>query len=344
MWTALALLFTPQTYIINLQSPTPLSIWRALSANFVLFYIWAFLTPLVLWIGKKFALESKNFWRNLFILFLLGFPVAVLQVCLIYLFNFLLLSWSGNYRSPVPIIGLLLSIGANNIMIYWGILAASQAMNYFNRYREREKSLAQAQLVALKTQLHPHFLFNTLNAIAELTYDSPETADRTLTKLSDLLRLSLETGKTQEVSLKEELEFLQKYLEIQKTLLQERLTINYEIERQTLPACVPNMLLQPLVENSIRHGIAPRERGGTITVRSQKIHKNLLLQIEDDGLGIDHEGNNFKEGLGLSNTRKRLLHLYDGNQRFDLDESATGGVKITITMPFSEHEGDKDGN
>lgn len=337
-WTFLALLFMPQTYLINLRSPTPLSWLQAFAANSVMFYIWACLTPVVLRLGKFFPLERARFWRNFAILFVLAFPFAVLHIFLVRGVNSVVLSFSADYQSPVPVAALLIGYGATNVMVYWGLIAAGQALNYFNRYREREKSLAQAQLQALKTQLNPHFLFNTLNAISELVYESAEQAEQTISKLSELLRLSLKTEQAQEVPLHEELEFLRMYLEIQQTLLQERLRVCWRIAPETLSACVPNMILQPIVENSIRHGIVPRRSGGTVEIVSVKESDRLVLRIKDDGLGLNSAKKGERgDGIGLLNTRTRLRHLYGDEHKFALQNSSEEeGVIALIEIPFTE--------
>ncbi len=338
-WTFLALLFTPQTYLTNLRSPTPLSVWQAFAANSMLFFAWALLTPLVLWLGAKLPLERPRFGRNLLILFVLSFPAAALQILLVYAANSIFLNWAGEYQSPVPVAALIVGYGATNVMVYWGIIAVSQALNYFARYREREKSLAEAQLQALKTQINPHFLFNTLNAISELVYENAEDAERTIGKLSSLLRMTLKAEQAQEIPLREELEFLRMYLEIQQTLLQERLKINWRIEPDTYDAGVPNMILQPLVENSVKHGIAPRRGGGTIIISAARRNGSLVLSVEDDGLGM-RNGNRRNEeggGIGLRNTKTRLTHLYGDDQEFELtDVPDPGGVAVRIELPFRE--------
>jgi sensor histidine kinase YesM len=221
-------------------------------------------------------------------------------------------------------------------MVYWGIVAVSQAVNYFRKYQEREFRLAQAQLQALRMQLHPHFLFNTLNAIAELVYSDPKAADRCILSVSELLRFSLESHRTQEVTLKEEMDFLEKYLEIQKTLMRDRLRVKLNIEPETLDASVPNMLLQPLVENAIKHGISPRPEGGNIEVYARRLDGKLYVEITDDGLGMQEQQDS--NGVGLVNTRERLKHLYGGAQTFNLSSFPGRGVTIRISLPFKEAE------
>ncbi len=337
-WTFLALLFTPQTYLFNLRAPKPLAWWQAFASDVLLFYLWALLTPLVLWLGKRFPLERPHLGRNLTILFLLGFPCAFLHLILLYQAFNLTTGWTSNEENRIPFIGLLIGTGATNVMVYWGVLIASQAIVYFSRYREREKSLAQAQVQALKTQLHPHFLFNTLNAISELVYEDAAEAERTIAKLSELLRLSLKSEQAQEISLHEEIEFLRMYVEIQQTLLQERLRVDWQIAPETFSACVPNMILQPLVENSIRHGIAPRISGGNIKIESEKQNGWLVLRVEDDGLGFKNETSD-SGGIGLQNTRTRLKHLYGDSHEFNLKtKPEIKGVLINIKLPFRENK------
>ena len=336
-WTFLAILFTPQTYMVNLRATAPLSVTGAFYANAVLFYVWAALTPLVLMLGRTFPLERGHLLRNLSALFVLGFLIAFLQILAVAKLNDLLSIVSDDYSPPVPVKALLLGLGATNIMVYWGILAVSQALNYFRKYKDREASLAQAQLQMMRMQLNPHFLFNTLNAISELVYDTPEIADRTVTKLSDLLRLSLKGEQAHEVPLQDELSFLEKYVDIQRTLHQERLIFVLDVAPETLSAAVPNMLLQPLVENAIRHGIAPKAQGGQIHLHSRIEDGMLVIEIRDNGLGIraglsDRQNN----GIGLRNTMSRLDHLYGKDYWFELKATKGGGVTVLVGLPFNE--------
>jgi len=221
-------------------------------------------------------------------------------------------------------------------MVYWGIVAVSQAVNYFRKYQEREFRLAQAQLQALRMQLHPHFLFNTLNAIAELVYSDPKTADRSIVALSYLLRYSLESEKSQEVTLKKELDFLEKYVEIQRTLMRDRLHVRLSVDPEALDARVPNMLLQPLVENAIKHGVTPRAEGGEVSVEIARADGRLRVSVRDDGPGIDADvarasrGN----GVGLANTRARLEQLYGQHQRFTVGNHPAGGAMVELVIPL----------
>ena len=332
-WTFLALLFTPQTYLANLRSPAPLTWGHALVATLTLFYVWAALTPLVLWLGRRFTFERHTL-RNVLMHLLLCGPVALLHIWLLQNVNALMRASSISSQRDAPLWALLIGLGATNIMVYWAIIAVSHAVNYFRKYQERELRLSQAELQALRTQLHPHFLFNTLNAIAELVHSDPVLADRSILRLSELLRFSLASEKAQEVTLKEEIEFLEKYVEIHKTLMRDRLNVRISVDPETLDAAVPNMILQPLVENAIKHGISPRPEGGNIEVRAQRLDGKLNVEIVDDGLGMPEQ--EVQGGVGLINTRERLKHLYNDAHTFNVSSSPGSGVTIRISVPFRE--------
>jgi signal transduction histidine kinase len=339
-FTFLGLLAVPQIYLYFANSPDPGHLWISLFRNFLGLYVWAALTPLIFWLGRRLPIERQNLLRHLALHFLLSLPFSFLQTFIDLTATALLRPGAAQplatFLGTVPR-AFLLNMTTNGIIFYASILAVSQAINYFRKYRERELDLAQAQLEALKVQLHPHFLFNTLNAISELVYDQPETADRTIAQLSDLLRLTLKSGRAQEVRLKEELDFVAKYVEIQQTLMQERLRVRWEIDDEALDACVPNMLLQPLVENSIRHGIAPRAEGGLIEIIARRRADMLHLRVEDDGLGLPRRTRGGeRSGIGLANTRERLEHLYNGTHRFNLGQTPGGGLTVSILIPYRE--------
>lgn len=335
-WTFQALLFAPQTYLINLRSPFPLTWWQAVQANLILFYIWAALTPFVLWTGRKFPFERRHLARNSAIHFVLSFVVAFTHIFILQTVNTLTLSWIEIYEPPLPVTALIVGLGATNVINYWGIVGVSQALTFFRRYREREVSLARAQLQAVQTQLHPHFLFNTLNAISELVHEDADRAEKTITQLSDLLRISLQSDAEQEITFKEELDFLHKYIEIQQILLQERLIVLWKIAPETLDALIPNMLLQPIIENAIRHGIAPKASGGTIEIASSRRAGQLGILVKDNGVGFPAE-TEVKEGIGLKSIRTRLQHLYGEAHRFLLEKPPQEtGLVVEIIIPFRE--------
>ncbi len=226
--------------------------------------------------------------------------------------------------------------------LYWVIVIACWATNYHRESRERERraleleaSLSKANLQALRMQLQPHFLFNTLNAISALVHQNPDAADEMLGSLSDLLRMSLEFSDQHEVTLRQELEFLDCYLSIQQTRFGSRLRISKDIEPATLEARVPTFVLQPFVENAVQHGIEPRKSGGTITLRAWQVDQRLHLEISDDGQGLAASGVTvLREGIGLANSKARLRELYGANHQFSLKRNATGGVCVALKIPL----------
>jgi signal transduction histidine kinase len=229
----------------------------------------------------------------------------------------------------------------SNVFTYAAIVGIWHSVDYYHRLRERERqaselatNLAQARLRALKMQLHPHFLFNTLNGIAALNYEDPKAANQMIARLSELLRMTLDDDGAQEVPLRQELEFIRAYLELEAIRLGERLTVTFEIAPETLDAFVPNLLLQPLVENAIRHGIAPFAAPGRISICARREADTLCLQVKDSGPGIaDAEGPAENSGLGLANTRDRLSQLYGNRQSFQMNNAESGGLEVNISIP-----------
>jgi LytS/YehU family sensor histidine kinase len=195
-----------------------------------------------------------------------------------------------------------------------------------------ETELARAQLQALRTQLQPHFLFNTLHAISSLMDEDVRAARRMIARLADLLRTTLDTRDQQEVTLLRELETLQLYLDIERERFSDRLRVDLMVHPETLEARVPNLMLQPLVENAIRHGIAPLHAGGQITVSAARDEESLVLSVEDDGAGAG--AGQPPEGVGLRNTRARLARLYPNSHELRIERPSEGGFRIQIIIPF----------
>jgi LytS/YehU family sensor histidine kinase len=232
-------------------------------------------------------------------------------------------------------------------LTYAAIVSVWYAFDYYDRFRERERQaaeleahLAQARLQALKTQLHPHFLFNTLNGIAALIYEDPKAAHRMLARLSELLRISFQDVGAQEVPLRCELEFGRRYLELEQIRLGDRLSVNFEIAPETLEACVPNLLLQPLLENAIKHAIAPFSNPGRLCIRSRREIQTLVLEVSDNGPGLGaHADDPTRQGVGLNNTRARLKELYGNAHRIQLKNGESGGLVVEIEIPFRIADG-----
>jgi two-component system, LytTR family, sensor kinase len=233
-------------------------------------------------------------------------------------------------------------------VVYLGTISLCHTVRLFRRSQERERralelesNLNQAKLDLLRMQLNPHFLFNTLNAISTLVHTNPDTADNMIGDLSELLRASLSTQGEQEVPLHRELEFLQRYLDIEQTRFGNRLCIQRDIDPALLNALVPTLILQPLVENAIRHGFEPTLGIGTIHIRAARNDKSLELCVSDNGKGLENNSSlsahkSEGRGIGLANTRARLEELYGSNQRFGIANCEQGGCIVSLELPFHE--------
>jgi sensor histidine kinase YesM len=231
------------------------------------------------------------------------------------------------------------------IVVYGLILTLGHALNYYKQSRESqlkaanlETQLARSQLQALKMQIHPHFLFNTLNSISALQMEDIAAAQRMTARLGDFLRLTLENAGRQEVTLKQEIEFLKCYLDIERVRFGQRLTTDIQLDPATLDAQVPNLILQPIVENAIKHGISQRIAPGIIEISARRENGRLRVQVRDNGPGlradaVDSEGV-LKEGVGLSNTRARLDWLYGSDYRFELKNVSQGGLAVSLELPL----------
>jgi sensor histidine kinase YesM len=228
---------------------------------------------------------------------------------------------------------------------YWYVLLITQAISYYGKYRERElqssrleAQLANAQLEVLKIQLEPHFLFNTLNSIAALARNDGPAAEHMTLQLAELLRSSLDAVGVHEVPLSRELLFLQKYIDIQQTRFRDRLRVELDIDPHTVSAWVPNLILQPLVENAIRHGIGPRRSPGCVRICTRRDGDELWLEIRDDGVGLTRGEGIPPEGVGLCNTRARLKQLYNGDHMLIVEDAPGGGCRVSIRIPYRRND------
>ena len=293
--------------------------------------------------STRLPIERNNWLRSS----LLHVPISILlSVFLTALGHIALwLYWSYPVGKPFSFAYLTRFVVANfseGIGIYLLIALTFYAYSYYSRYREGqlktlqlEAQLSHAQLQALKMQLHPHFLFNTLNSISVLMSEDVVAARRMLTRMSELLRTSLENVGKHEVSLREELDFLENYLEIEQTRFEDRLAVRMKIEPGVLDARVPNLILQPLVENAIRHGIAPRAQHGLIEISAVREDGMVRLRVRDNGPGLGSIApENLTPGIGLSNTQARLKQLYGAGHSFEIKDAAGGGLEVAIVIPF----------
>jgi signal transduction histidine kinase len=339
LWTVIGLSFASQFYVASLKAGRPVSWGEAIGWSLGDWYVWGLLSIPIFALARRFHLEGPQ-WPARLAIHACGCVVAAL----IYLF---LRAWLGQWQTllhgRVATFGeifmpLLAKSFFFNVIVYWVIVCAGHAVDYYQQFRQREwrsveleRNLTQAKLKALQMQLNPHFLFNTLHAISALMHKDVDAADRMIAQLSDLLRRALESGDENEVPLRQELDFLERYLAIEKTRFGARLKVRIEVEADTLDALVPNLLLQPLVENAIQHGIEPQARTGEVAIAARRIGNELILEVQDDGAGLaeDHV-----ENVGLSNTRSRLSQLYGDRHRFELQRRHPVGVAVTAAIPF----------
>lgn len=342
VWTLVSLLAASQSYLAS-RSLGDEPQWGALlSQQLPAYLVWILLTPLVLFVARRFPLERGSLGRHV--------PVHVLAaaICgLLYVFAWMQWSWRiGGYRVDVSTSDVFWAFfrARFNVafLIYWAIVGVEHATSNYRRYREGEveasrarAELARTELRALKMQLQPHFLFNTLHAVGALMDDDVKAARRVLARLSELLRATLESEGVQEQPLEAELDVLRRYVEIEEIRFGDRLAVEWEVEEGASDALVPPFLMQPLVENAIRHGVQPAAERGTVRVKARQADGRLILAVEDDGPGLSLEGSaNGGTGIGLRNTRARLTQLYDDDHRFQLGESARGGLLVEIEIPY----------
>ena len=312
--------------------------WRdALGINLTYYYLWSLTTPIVVWLARRFRFESGR-WAGALIVHAIGSAVLTAAQIVIgeailfalHLRTMEVFSWRVRYSFVVNF--------QSSLPTYWLILTAYLAFDYYVKYRDRElrgaylaAELSRAQLQALKMQLKPHFLFNTLNSISSLMYSDVEAADAMLARLSDFLRLTLDRELDQEITLNEELEFVRRYLEIEKIRFEDRLHVSVDVDEEAESARVPSLALQPLIENAIHHGIAPRPKGGRIAITARRDDDTLHISVADDGVGSDEHP---RERIGLANTRARLERLYGAAHRFSFAASPAGGFVVEMVIPF----------
>src|SRR6266702_7430880 len=345
-WTLVSIIFAGISYAAAVgENNKEFGFISALRLNLVQFYVWAVLSPLIFSFSRRFPIEFRPLnVRNL----LLYFP-ALISFAGIHQTSHLAILWSITPRLRRQFPALIdfyrsyFGFGFYIDLIIASLIAiAVHALLYYQNFRASELAqsslkteLAQAQLRALKMQLHPHFLFNTLHSISSLVLEDPTKANSMIARLGDFLRLTLENSDQQLVSLKEETEFLRCYLEIEQVRFGDRLTLEFELEPQTLSAQLPHLILQPVVENAIQHAIAPRAPRGHINIEAKRLNSLLRLEIRDNGPGITLNGDLLRtEGVGLSNVRARLHQIYGSNFRFELVNSRDGGLAVVMEIPF----------
>jgi len=345
-WTLIGLVFAAVSYGVALsQNDKRFGIAASLKLNLVLFYLWGVFSPVILRFCRRFRVE----FRRLSIRNLMVHVPAIVIFAAVHETLLLAILWSltpstrGELTTITDYYARHFGYGFYlDLIIASLIVIGAHALLYYDDFRASElqqsslkTELAQAQLRALKMQVHPHFLFNTLHSISSLVLEDPPKANSMIARLGDFLRLTIENSEQQLVTLKEETEFLRCYLDIEQVRFGDRLTVVFELEPQTLSAQVPHLILQPVVENAIQHAIAPRAAQGHINIQAKRLDSLLRVAISDNGPGISSNAiSPSKRGVGLTNVRTRLQQIYGPDFRFELMNGGNVGLTVVMEIPF----------
>ncbi len=352
-WGVFGVLLGQQTYLLQ-AGQGPAGIWShalVLQLNYCL--IWAVVTLAVLRLGRRFPLVTPAepeggtrrpaLWLSIPIHLIASVACAlIVQGAHALVLPLFYPRWFPR-TSGASLARSLMGTVDYGVILYWVVLLMGQSFDYLRRsdearvrQAELQEQLAEAQLRALRMQMHPHFLFNALNSVAALISEDPRGAEHMLVRLGELLRIYLRSGETQEISLAQEIDFLRRYLEIQKLRFEERLDVRIRVELGAETAVVPSLILQPLVENAIVHGIAHRERDGTIEIEAAVRDAELSMRVSDNGSDAPEPAPPAlsAEGTGLGNTRRRLERLYGSRHDFSVRAQESGGVCASIRIPL----------
>ncbi len=340
LWGALVLLFAAPLALASRVS------WReAVSFGGSFWALWLLFLPAVAWLSFRFPIERKRLFRNVCLHLLACLLIVGTNRAAFRAVDRLFPPAQPPQRlGPPNALGVFFGLrAALDVLVYWSLVGVCQAITNFRSSQERERRAAElearltsAKLQALRMQINPHFLFNTLNSIAALVYDNPGAADEMLGDLSELLRRSLDSMEEQEIPLAQELEFIGAYISIEQKRFGQRLRVEQSIPDELMKALVPALLLQPLVENAIRHGIEPRRGPGLISLEAKQEAQQLHLVIQDNGRGSPGADFNRsgRRGIGLANTQARLRGLYGQDQSFSFARAEPQGCRVEISLPF----------
>lgn len=336
----------------RMVNPFGQTIGAAAYVGAMMYVVWAALTPAIFSLAQRLPLERGAAAKRVAVLGAIGLAVAVaVELIQFFLMRMLvepaaLPGMADMWRQIGPLDAIARMWFMDEFVIYLAVLAVGFARNFFIHLREREQEaaslqaqLSEARLSALRMQLNPHFLFNTLHTVSSLAEDDPAGVQRIVARLSNLLRRSLEGTKRQEVPLSEELSFLRDYLEIQRVRFQGRLEVREHVEDAALDALIPNLILQPIVENAVKHGGEQSERAVRIAIRARIAEGTgrLALSVRDNGPGLaaGAEERAARAGrVGIANTRARLEALYGADASLSLVDAEGGGLEARIELPY----------
>jgi len=326
----------------------PMSPAGPITLAFIEAWTWAAVTPFILWLSSWSSLSKRSMWVRVPLLILIGIGIAILVYTLLDAARFVIFDppvmgrrGRGGGSAFAPLLGIGRFRFLNHLLVYLAVLAAGFAREFFLRDQRRQRQaahlqaqLAEARLDALRMQINPHFLFNTLHAVSALVERDPGGVRRMIARLSELLRHTIESHATDEVPLRDELAFLRRYIEIMEIRFQGRLRVDRAIADDVQDALVPNLILQPIVENALEHGVNRAAGEGQIEITARRDGERLVLTVRDNGPGLDAQNSS---GVGLANTRARLEQLYGDRAALELKDAEGGGVLVQITLPYRQH-------
>lgn len=338
IWIMLSFLSTTQLYSIYKLENRNVPIWRIICWQSPTWLVWILLMPCALWVIHRYRLERNNWKRVVWVHLFASILFSLINLALVASLHYLIPLFPDMKTSVRSAILSCLFYIHINVMTYWSILGISGAFDFYHRWQNEElraaqlkEQLAQAQLQALQLQLHPHFLFNTLHTIATLVDEKPLLARQMIARLGDFLRLTLGNHTVEVVTLGREMEYARAYLSIEELRFQDRLQVDYSIAPETMAAKVPYLILQPLVENAIRHGLSSRASDGKLMLNAKRIENKLHIEVRDNGGKI----NSSNIGVGLENTRTRLAQMYGSTAQLNLTIDTQGITVAAIELPFT---------
>ncbi|MSU36562.1 MAG: histidine kinase [Pedosphaera sp.] len=338
LWLFIGLTFAGQSYLAQAKRGLTVSWDSTLAGATADWLCFALLALPAIFLAKKFTLAGPHWRLRLFLHFLASIVFSLAWMLLRAGLEQILPARGRALPFAEILRYVLVATFFFNLLVYWVVTTGTHAVAYYQSFREREvrvleleQRLATARLHALQMQLNPHFLFNALQGISTLMYRDVDSADSLLVKLSELLRHALDRDHEQRVTLADELAFLDRYLALEQMRFGDRLTVEREISPESLDALVPNLILQPLVENAIQHGLEPQIRPGKIVIQSHVLQDRVILRVTDNGRGLEE---NVIPGIGTTNTIARLRQLYGPRASFTLESAPEGGTCARVELPL----------
>jgi sensor histidine kinase YesM len=335
-WIIVGLVFTSQLHFFAARAGGKMTWLDSLIWEIPRWLLWAFFAPFVTRLARKLPVHKENALKRIALHTFFGAFFSLIYLVLFVLIFHAIRTWMGDHGKLFNTLQFAFALDFHvGVAVYWLLVLLRQSRDSEQRIARLNAELSQAQLQALKMQLHPHFLFNTLNSISSYLRKDVEIADEMIGRLGDFLRLTLQNSGEEEIQLEKEINFLKQYLEIEQLRFQDRLHADFDIAPDTLTALVPNLILQPIVENAVRHGISAKAGPGMIQVTSKRENSKLQIMISDNGPGVPQQ---LIQGIGITSTRNRLEQMYGSKGIFQITNQPDGGTIALLEMPFHESE------